>query len=342
MANIKSRAISTIGPLGGYRLARWLSRRTPKILMYHRFSNQPRPGHVHRAAFENQLAYLHMHFRVLRLDQALEAMSDPMCRLDNIVVITVDDGYRDFYEIAYPVLKQSHTPATLFLTTHFVDGKLWLWPDRVRYILQHSTQLPPLDMPGFTFGGSRQPNERERDLLWLHITSYLLSIDESDKLAWLDNFASRQGIDVPEAPVGECAAMDWAQVTEIMDGNIEMGAHSRTHPSLGRITGERLAYEILGSVEDIERNTGQRPVSFCYPNGQPGDYTEQVKTQVKLAGCKGAVTAFYDRSVTDDPYELRRFTASENHFQFAKSVNGVELLAARWLNASNGSPGHVC
>jgi len=323
-------------------MARWLSRRTPKILMYHRFSEQPQPGHVHRAAFENQLAYLNTHFRVLRLDQALDAMSDPMGRLDNIVVITVDDGYRDFYEIAYPSLKQSRTPATLFLTTHFVDGKLWLWPDRIRYILQQSRQLPAPDLPGYSYRGDLRLDAHARERLWFQITSYLLSIDESDKLAWLDDFASRQGVDVPEAPVGECAAVDWTQVGEMMDGNIEMGAHSRTHPSLGRITGEQLAYEILGSVEDIERNTGRRPVSFCYPNGQPGDYTEQVKTLVKQAGCKGAVTAFYDRNVTDDHFELRRFTASENPFQFAKSVNGVELLAARWLNVSSGAPGQSC
>ena len=95
-------------------------------------------------------------------------------------------------------------------------------------------------------------------------------------------------------------------------------------------------------MEDIERNTGKRPISFCYPNGQPGDYTDQVKAMVKQAGCKGAVSAFYDSCLADDPFEIRRFTASEDPFQFAKSVNGVEMLAARWLNASNGCKGQVC
>ncbi len=56
---------------------------------------------------------------------------------------------------------------------------------------------------------------------------------------------------------------------------------------------------------------------------------------MRQAGCKGAVTAFHDSRVADDPYEVRRFTASENRFQFEKSVNGIELLAARWLRSSN-------
>ena len=99
---------------------------------------------------------------------------------------------------------------------------------------------------------------------------------------------------------------------------------------------------MAGAVDDIERHTGMRPASFCFPNGQPGDYTETVKTYVRNAGCKGAVTAFFDRCVADDLYEVRRFTAGERRFQFEKSVNGVELLAARWLNSSNRSAGGGC
>lgn len=342
MINIRSRAVRAIGPLGGYRLARWISRRTPRILMYHRFSEQPRPGYVDRVAFERQIAYLKKHFRLMRLDQMLDMMCEPESRMDNIVVITVDDGYRDFYKIAYPVLKQHQMPATLFLTTHFVDGEFWLWPDRIRYILQQSTRLSGMDVPGFKSGFDIKLDERGRDILWQRITSYLLSISEVDKLAWMDDFAIQQGVSLPEIPVDEFSAVDWEQVVEMMEVNIEMGAHSRTHPSLGRIDSERLAYEVLGSVKDIEEHSGRRPVSFCYPNGQPGDYTDQVKAQVKQAGCKGAVTAFYDSNVMDDPYELRRFTASEKSFQFAKSVNGIELLAARWLHFSSASPGQVC
>jgi peptidoglycan/xylan/chitin deacetylase (PgdA/CDA1 family) len=340
--SIKSRAIRTIGPLGGYRVARWVSRRIPKILMYHRFSEQPRPGYVDRGAFEKQLAYLKKHFRVMRLDQVLDVMSEPEGGMDNTVVITIDDGYRDFYEIAYPVLRQYQMPATLFLTTHFVDGNLWLWPDRIRYILQQSARLSALEVPGLAGGFKQELNDRMRDILWQRITSYLLSISEREKLAWMDNFAIQQGVSIPEIPVDEFSAVDWTQVSEMMEGNIEMGAHSRTHPSLGRVDGERLAYEILGSVEDIEQHGGRRPVSFCYPNGQPGDFTDEIKTQVRQAGCKGAVTAFYDSNVMGDLYELRRFTASEKSFQFEKSVNGVELIAARWLHVSSASPGQVC
>jgi peptidoglycan/xylan/chitin deacetylase (PgdA/CDA1 family) len=335
MLNLKSRLVQVVGPIGGYRACRWLTRATPKILMYHRFSEQPRPGHVHRTEFERQVDYLARHFNVMRMDQVLEAITGNPAGLSNAVVITVDDGYLDFYEIAFPVLRKAGLPATLFLTTRFVDGGIWLWPDQVRYILQHSEYVEPLAIPGFEQQGRRLLDQALRDTLWERIVNYLLSIEDSSKQAWLQAFTAQQKIQLPATPCAGYRSVNWEQVREMAAANIEMGAHTRTHPSLGRISEARLQDEVQGSVDDIARQTGRRPKSFCFPNGQPGDYTEAVKAHVRQAGCMGAVTAFFDSRVAADLYELRRFTASENRFQFAKSANGVEFLAARWLSFGN-------
>jgi len=333
--NLKSRLVQAAGPLGGYRACRWLTRATPKILMYHRFSEQPRPGYVHRTEFERQVEYLARHFNVMRMDQIFEAISRNPTGLKNTVAITVDDGYLDFYEVAFPVLRKAGLPATLFLTTRFVNGDIWLWPDKLRYILQHSEYVEPMAIPGLEIQTHTPLNSPLRDRLWERIVSYLLIIDESIKQAWLQSFTTRQEVELPATPPAGYRGVNWEQVREMTAANIEMGAHTRTHPSLGMLGEAQLPYEIAGAVNDIERHTGRRPVSFCYPNGKPIDYTEAVKAHVRQAGCKGAVTAFYDRHIVDDPYEVRRFTASERQFQFEKSVNGVELLAARWMSSSN-------
>lgn len=335
MQQLKSGLVQKAGPLGGYRICRWLTRSTPKVLMYHRFSEQPAAGCVHRAEFERQVGYLARHFSVLRMDQVFEVLASGQNLPADAVVITVDDGYLDFYEIAFPVLRAVGLPATLFLTTRFVDGDFWLWPDQVRYILQHSEVLESMAIPGYASMAGIPLDAGSRDMFWMRIVEYLLSVDETVKQDWLREFTARQGVEFPVSPVGEYSAVNWEQVREMSASNIEMGAHTRSHPSLGKLARARLAEEVQGSADDVERQTGRRPVSFCYPNGQPGDYNNIVKDFVRHAGYKGAVTAFYDRNVVADLFEVRRFTASEKRFQFEKSVNGVELLAARWLNSSN-------
>ena len=338
MFNIKSKMVQAIGLAGGYRLSRWLTRATPKILMYHRFSEAPVPGCIDRCAFEGQVQYLKRHFRVVRLDTLIEALNTPEADLANMVVITVDDGYLDFYEVAYPVLKRMEVPATLFLTTQFVDGDFWLWPDQIRYILMYSVAVDSLSIPGSGKNVGVRLDDVGRDVLWERIVSFLLTLDEQEKLDWITEFARRQGLSVPRAPTDGFRAINWEQAIEMAANGIEIGAHSRTHPSLGKIADEHLDFEIQGSVDDVERQIGVRPSSFCYPNGQPADYNQQVKERVRNAGCRGAVTAFYDASVTDDLFELRRFSVSSNRYQFVKSANGVELLSARWMNSSSKNP----
>jgi len=59
----------------------------------------------------------------------------------------------------------------------------------------------------------------------------------------------------------------WDELGALAAEGLELGAHSRTHPHLEQISDQRLVDEIEGSAEDLQRRTGKRPHSFCYPYG---------------------------------------------------------------------------
>ena len=140
---------------------------------------------------------------------------------------------------------------------------------------------------------------------------------------------------LPENPVEEYRAVNWNQVKELNDNNIEIGVHTQSHPSLGRLREGQLSDEITGAVDIIHNQLGNRPVSFCFPNGQPADYNDMVKKYVEDAGCQSAVTAFYDETMVDDLYELRRFFVGTDLRYFLRVVNGVDALAAKCLKTNN-------
>jgi len=50
----------------------------------------------------------------------------------------VDDGYQDFYNLAFPILKKYEVPATDFLTTDFIDKRIWLWHDLLNFGLKNT------------------------------------------------------------------------------------------------------------------------------------------------------------------------------------------------------------
>lgn len=110
----------------------------PRILVYHRFcdASDPSAHKVDGETFEWQLNQIKKYFTVITLGEYLKLREKGNTIPSNLVIITVDDGYYDFYKLAYPVLKKFNVGATFFCTVNFLDKKEWLWPDRISYALE--------------------------------------------------------------------------------------------------------------------------------------------------------------------------------------------------------------
>ena len=115
------------------------------ILCYHRFGPRPNNLTVTPAAFEAQMAYLAAHgytvIPIARLPAYLEGR-EPIPR--KAIVITIDDGYRSTFDVAYPILRKHRFPATVFLYTDFVGAPDALtWPQMKEMTASGLVDLQP-------------------------------------------------------------------------------------------------------------------------------------------------------------------------------------------------------
>ena len=101
-----SRWVKIVGEAGGYALSRAITARRPRILMYHRFSRLPERGYVSVEEFEWQVRYIARHLNPVTVSQIASSLYGSHELPRNSVAITVDDGYQDFYSIAWPILKK--------------------------------------------------------------------------------------------------------------------------------------------------------------------------------------------------------------------------------------------
>ncbi|MGD9164202.1 MAG: polysaccharide deacetylase family protein [Chromatiales bacterium] len=101
---------------------------TVPILCYHRFGDHGDRLEVSEAQFREQLNYLKAHdYRVIRMADLLGFLRGEHALPKRAVVLTMDDGHRSIYKIAYPLLKEFGFPATLFVYSDYLDNGGLRW-----------------------------------------------------------------------------------------------------------------------------------------------------------------------------------------------------------------------
>ncbi len=96
------------------------------ILCYHQFTDHDSASHaleVTAQAFEEQVRYLMSNnYQVLSFSDIDKIVTQGQPIPDKAVVITIDDGYRSVFDVAWPILEKYQVPATLFVYTDFIGG----------------------------------------------------------------------------------------------------------------------------------------------------------------------------------------------------------------------------
>ena len=101
---------------------------TVPILCYHRFGDHGDRLEVSAKQFREQMNYLKRHgYRVIPLADLPPFLRGESALPKRSVVLTIDDGHRSVYQVAYPILQEFGYPATLFVYSDYIDhgGLQW-------------------------------------------------------------------------------------------------------------------------------------------------------------------------------------------------------------------------
>jgi len=321
------------GKAGWWALARALGARKviahrygiePIVLMYHRFSREPSQGRVSLEQLEAQLRFLVENTQVISLQELSRGLREGRQWSRPATVITIDDGHYDLYEVAFPLLRQYGLPATVFVTTGFIDGCMWYWPDKLRYLLaQHRPNRASVVLEGRERVFDLQTDE-QCEYAWNELADHVFQLAPAAAEAFLADLAARLRVILPVPAPTEFRSVSWDQIREISGQGIEIGAHGVNHERLTAISDEAARFEIVESKRVLESRIQIDVRSFAYPFGGVEDQNAFVRGIVRGAGFDAGCVSFSDTNLYSDPYALRRFGVGPCYWDFVKAADGLK------------------
>ena len=266
---------------GADRVWRALRGVAPWVVGYHRVvedfgrsapTTMP-PMLIGRRMLERQLDWIGRHFRPATLDEIGASLEGPAFPGRPLAAVTFDDGYRDVYHHALPLLRSKGIPAAMFVVTGLVGSDRPPLHDRLFLLLKEALaawKAPREECVRLLGALGLDPAVVLREASgWTGphaVTRHLLqALPGADLERIAAALAERVTVDpaVWEAHL----PLTWEMVGEMRRAGVIIGSHTRSHRLLPGEDPGTVADEVEGSRRDLEARLGSAPRHFAYPNG---------------------------------------------------------------------------
>ena len=252
--------------------------------------------------FEAFCQHLHRHAQVLPLEELEERRRNGL-NCNRAVAITFDDGYADNYHLALPVLRKYNLPATVFVTTGFINRTCSPWSSRLALLLKNT----PVERDDLVLDDVALllSTEKERLKTQGRLSAHFQNMDPERREPLMTQLEELLQVDISDELNNEM--LTWDQLREMDEYGFCAGGHTVSHPFLSRVSTADAEREMRDGREEIEQRLGRKVRVFAYPNGKEADYNNDVMQAAERAGFEAAVTALPGANTMNrNPFDLRR------------------------------------
>jgi peptidoglycan/xylan/chitin deacetylase (PgdA/CDA1 family) len=301
--NLMQQGLLTMHTLGVHELLRPMAQGLGLIVTMHRV----RPAHELRANLEphagfdpNSLLEVTPDFldralsgfkseglSIVSMDEAVEAIASAHVRKGRFAALTFDDGYIDNRTHALPVLESHDAPCTIYVPSHFPQGRgeLW-WVALENMIRDADSMVSPLDR---SRGSQPIRTDDEKLAFYLELYWQLRNLPQEDQRTKMAELALEQGYDMHA--LCRQLILSTPDMIEIARHKlVTIGAHTASHSAVATLSPQAAMDEMVQGADWLEEKLGKRPRHFAYPYGDEKSAGPRDFELAREAGFASAVT----------------------------------------------------
>lgn len=285
------------------------------LLLYHGVTSGKSFGienaskkHLDVQSFEDQMRILKKKYACLSIDEIYEIYKDGSTFPKNAVAVTFDDGFRNNYTTAAPVLEKYEIPAVFYLCSGVINTNLMFWVDVIEDTINftQSKRITVRLEKDMTFDLSI-PQTKLQALE--QIKGYCKNVTVDEKNRVVQQLIQLTGVEPSVEHSKNYEKLYWKEVQELDRHPLfTIGAHSLYHDNLTKIMErKRQQTDIRLSLELLEYHLGHPIHHFSYPEGQSIHYDDDIISYLKTLSvkiCPSAIEGVND--ITTDLFHLHR------------------------------------
>ena len=314
--------------------------KSPIVLCYHAVNSKPvncRPLVVSQEYFREQLKIIKKHYRPISLSELQDALLTGNVP-KRAALVTLDDNYKQHLSVVLPILEDMQIPATVFISSGYVDSKQeYFWDELERLILSSDSLPSAIELEHdegktlWQINGQgpvhidwldlKPPFEPRQKAYW----DLLSMLAKMDKDGWERSMKSlREQVSADGIARETHRLLTKDELIELAGSKwIEIGSHTCNHVLLAESSEQTQKYEIVQDKANLEKLLKYPITSLSYPYGGPDDIGDKAVEIAKQAGHKIAFTTDWLSIRRDyDLFRLPRLLIDDwSGDEFRKSIH---------------------
>jgi peptidoglycan/xylan/chitin deacetylase (PgdA/CDA1 family) len=284
---------------------------------------------VSEANFNKQMKFLKKNYNVISMDQLIDHLNSQSKEF--VVAITFDDGYKDNFTCALPILEFYELPSTFFITTRFPEKDCGMYWYELWELIERKKNISITN---------------DNQIYFYNLVGDQNKIDAFNSIS---NIIEKEKPDIQKEIMlkirGNIKAKDyshicltWDELKKISQSpKLTIGSHGHSHLSFGILNIDEKKTELHLSKNLIEKNLGIKVNHFAYPFGQIKDFNQNDKNLFYDLEYSSACLAFPNKIKYNsfNRYQLPRIAIRDEPINiFNAKINGLDNFFSILKNKS--------
>ena len=306
-----------------------MSKKNFTILLYHGVTNYKPIGvenfsrkHIFSCDFENQMIYLKKNYKLISMDELVSLYKNSYL-IDkdvNYAAVTFDDGFKNNFSTAAPILNKYKIPTMFYITTGLIGTKNLFWVDKIEnYVNKANVNSFKLKL-NLNYINFSIENSKQKIKTIKKIKSYCKLISRKDKDRIINELKKVTKYRHSKKIIKNYEILNWNEI-RLMSKNklFSFGAHTVDHEILSYLSKSEMISQIKKSVSTLSNKLNLNVKHFSYPEGQKIHYNQAAIKFLKKIGIVCSPSAVKGiNSQNDDLFHLKRIMVGFDGQKFPK------------------------